>query len=209
MVHFDHLIVVAADIDEAGEALFRGLGLASTPGGRHQGLGTGNRIVPLGPDYIEIMGVVDPAEAAQSELGRWVAARADTGGGLGALCLRTENADEVADRLGLDPLPMSRERTDGTILSWKLVGLAETLADPSLPFFIEWAGPPEQHPGRNPADHRGDPTGISWVHLSGDRQRIERWIGPHRLDIRISDGAPGIVAAGISTKNGEIRLNTE
>ena len=51
--------------------------LPSVDGGRHPGWGTANRIVPLGDTYIELVTVVDEAEAAQSPFGRWVASAPD------------------------------------------------------------------------------------------------------------------------------------
>src|SRR5262245_6695165 len=71
----DHVIVVVADLDSAAGRLYREHGLASVAGGRHAGHGTGNRIVPLGSTYIELMAVVDPDEAASSPVGSWVGQR--------------------------------------------------------------------------------------------------------------------------------------
>ena len=47
-VWIDHVIYAVDDLDTAGAALFDREGLASVPGGRHEGWGTANRIVPLG-----------------------------------------------------------------------------------------------------------------------------------------------------------------
>ena len=76
MLAIDHVIVVVDDLDAAAARLLDEHGLASLPGGRHEGHGTGNRIVPLGPDYLELMAVVDADEAVGSPLGAWVAERA-------------------------------------------------------------------------------------------------------------------------------------
>src|SRR5262245_53549604 len=63
MLAIDHVILLAADLDHAAARLLKTHGLASLPGGRHPGHGTGNRIVPLGDSYLELMGVVDEVEA--------------------------------------------------------------------------------------------------------------------------------------------------
>jgi hypothetical protein len=54
-VRIDHVIYAAADLDEAAARIERELGLAVHGGGRHEGLGTHNRIVPLGGGYLELL----------------------------------------------------------------------------------------------------------------------------------------------------------
>jgi hypothetical protein len=197
VLRFDHLIVAVSDLDAAAARLLDRHGLASTPGGRHEGLGTGNRIVPLGEDYIELMAVVDPDEADNNPLGQWLQAHSADDDRLAALCLRTDDLDAVASRLGLTPLPMSRVKDDGTTLSWRLAGLE--------PFFIQWdRGSP--HPGADPASHRVDPSGIAWVQLGGARDRLREWVGQESLALRVTAGDPGIRAAAIATAQGELLL---
>ena len=58
----------------AGRRMLERHGLGSVPGGRHHGWGTANSIVPLGPAYVELVAVVDEAEAQASDVGRRVAA---------------------------------------------------------------------------------------------------------------------------------------
>ena len=41
----------------------------SVAGGAHEGVGTHNRLVPLGADYVELLAIADPDEAAASPLG--------------------------------------------------------------------------------------------------------------------------------------------
>ncbi len=154
MLAIDHVIVVVADLEAAARRYEDELGLASVAGGRHPGHGTGNRIMPLGGAYLELMAVVDEEEAAASPLGAWVRGRvADTGGGPAALCLRTDDIDAVAARIGRAPLAMSRQRPDGVALDWHLVGLDDAITD-GLPFFIQWhvaeARPPRSRPRRAP-----------------------------------------------------------
>ena len=62
----DHVIVTVHELDAAARRYHEEHGLGSVPGGRHAGHGTGNRIVPLGTSYIELMAVVDGDEAASS-----------------------------------------------------------------------------------------------------------------------------------------------
>src|SRR3712207_4066457 len=159
MLEFDHVIVAVQDLASAAERFHAQYGLASLPGGRHTGLGTGNRIVPLGPAYVELMAVVDEAEAEQSPLAQWVKDLTRDGDRLAALCLRTNDIADVAERLDTEPLAMERARPDGGVLTWRLAGLAETLEDPSLPFFIQWDVPLNELPGNAEASHMVEPLG--------------------------------------------------
>jgi hypothetical protein len=199
MLRFDHVIMAVQNLDVAGRRLMERFGLASVPGGRHGGHGTGNHIVPLGSAYVELMAVVDPDEAAGSPLGRWVAAQTADGDRLAGWCLRTDDIDSLGERLDLTPQPMTRLRPDGVELTWRLAGLYEALAT-GVPFFIQWEVPPEHHPARALGDVEAD--GISWVEVGGDAHRLEEWLGPHDLDIRVVTGPPGIRHVGI----GEIVL---
>ena len=71
-LRMDHVIYAVDDLDEAAAGLFDREGLGSVPGGRHEGWGTANRIVPLGDTYLELIAVVDVDEAEGSEFGRGV-----------------------------------------------------------------------------------------------------------------------------------------
>lgn len=160
MMELDHVIIVADDLDVAATRLFADFGLGSLAGGRHAGHGTGNRIVPLGSTYVELMAVVDPAEAATSPMGRWAASHASASLRPSAVCLRTDDIQEVASLLGEVPLAMDREKPDGSRLSWQLAGLDGMLGTDNLPFFIQWHGDPTDHPGASPAPHRVTSRGI-------------------------------------------------
>jgi hypothetical protein len=120
----DHLLIKVSDLDAPYP-------LPSVEGGRHPGWGTANRIVPLGATYIELVTVVDEAEAAHSAFGRWVAGAPDGPMGWAA---RTDDLDAVAERFALTITDGAR----GT-LRWRLAGVEQAAADPSRPFFIEWA----------------------------------------------------------------------
>lgn len=46
MLLFGHAIILTADVHETGTRLFEEHGLSAVPGGRHEGHGTANLIVP-------------------------------------------------------------------------------------------------------------------------------------------------------------------
>jgi hypothetical protein len=56
----DHLVVVARTLDEGAAWVERHLGAAPVEGGRHESMGTHNRLLSLGPEtYLEVM-AIDP-----------------------------------------------------------------------------------------------------------------------------------------------------
>ena len=67
----DHIIIGAKDLKAASDHIYRTYGLASYEGGRHQGWGTENIIVPLGEAYLEIAAVFDEAIAKEIDWGRF------------------------------------------------------------------------------------------------------------------------------------------
>ena len=161
--------------------------LPSVEGGRHPGWGTANRIVPLGDAYIELVRVVDAAEAARSPFGRWVLAAPP--GPLG-WAVRTDRLDEVAARLGLTVSDGSRIGRDGRPIEWRLAGVEQAAAEPCLPFFIEWA------PGTTLPGNAGEGAEIA-LELSGEAGRLSGWLGEHRLPITVRPGAPAIVGIDV------------
>ena len=192
MIELDHVLIAVADLDAAARQVEDRFGLTSVEGGRHQGLGTANRIVPLGETYLELVAVVEDAEAAASGFGSWVA-----GEQLPRLlgwCVRTDALDEAADRLGLAIADGTRARPDGTVLRWRMAGLERSADEPSLPFFIEW-GPGTPYPGEALAQS----ATIDELRLQGDPERIGQWVAGANLPLSIGEGEPailGVVLAG-------------
>jgi hypothetical protein len=196
-VRIDHVIYATGDLDAAAARLEADLGLMSVEGGRHEGLGTHNRIVPLGAGYLELMAVNDSEAASGSELARMLHARiAEAMEGLFAWAVAVQDIEGVAARLGT---PVTAIRREG--LSARLTGLAEALHEPCLPFFIV------RDPGVPDPGGAADAGGISWVEVAGDHARLEHWIGDDRLPMRVVEGAPGIRAMGIGRR--ELRTGEE
>jgi hypothetical protein len=199
----DHVVVIVEDLDAAARRYHERHGLASVEGGRHLGHGTGNRIIPLGTSYIELMAVVDRDDAGSSPLGSWVERRlVEVGESPAALCLRTDDIEGAARRTGREPVPMARTRPDGVQLEWRLVALDAALNE-GLPFFIQWHVDEVDHPGREQVEHRCAAVGIDWVELGGDKNRLPAWLGPHELPLRHVDGAPAPHRLAVALANGE------
>ena len=181
------MIWATADLGAASERLERTHGLRTAGGGRHDGMGTHNRIVPLGGGYLELLAVADAEEAAGSALGRAVTGRlASVGEGLMSWAVAAEDVTAVAARLGTELVTITRQGFTG-----RLTGVAEAMAEPGLPFFVERdAGVPDPGAGA----HAG---GITWIELAGDAARLDAWLGGAELPLRVRPGAPSLLAVGI------------
>ncbi len=95
----DHLVIAVADPDTAAAELARDLGLEAGGGGRHDALGTFNRLVWLGDAYIELIGVFDRTLAEGSWIGAPTVRTLDAGGGLATWAVATDALDDDVARL--------------------------------------------------------------------------------------------------------------
>src|SRR3954465_5030494 len=131
-MRIDHVIYATADLDGAAARIETDLGLPAVGGGRHEGLGTHNRIVPLGEGYLELLAIADAEEAAASDLRRAVRQRGAHGGegragggagGGGALggAGGVEGVAPHAARVGIEQTTIARQG-----MSAQLAGLAES-----------------------------------------------------------------------------------
>lgn len=199
----DHLILCVQDLGLAARHLGK-LGLESVEGGRHQGHGTMNRIVPLGESYLELVAVLDRDEAALSPFGSWVSGRAAVEPAVDAVCLRSSDLDEVCDRLGLIATPMSRLRPDGLELRWRVAGLEEALSR-SLPFFIEWEVADVLLPGRSPVSHPAGSVTMGTVTMSGNPLTLGSW-AKGAGGVSVDPGEPGAISAELITPTGVLMI---
>ncbi len=89
----DHAIVGVRKL-EAARRQWAKLGFTITPRGRHKGWGTANYCIMFETDYVELLGIVDPA-AFTNKLDRFLKIRE----GLMGLAFSTETAEEVSAAL--------------------------------------------------------------------------------------------------------------
>ena len=202
-MQIDHVLVALADLDGGRRVFAERHGLDVVEGGRHPGWGTQNAIVPLGDAYIELIAIADEAEAATSLLGQWVGRTASSAGAPLGWAVRTDELDAIAARLDLDVTPGSRATRDGRVLRWRLAGLEEAAAEPSLPFFIEWAnGTP--FPGRIPTQHPAGAARLARIEVRGDPSRIADWLGGHELPVIVERGEPALACIVLASDAGEL-----
>jgi len=204
-VELDHVLIAVGDLSAAASVLEGRYGLTSIEGGRHPGWGTANRVVPLGAAYLELVAVVDHAQASKSAFGSWVAhGSSDSLRPLG-WAVRTDDLDAVATRLHLAVAAGSRETRDGRRLQWRLAGVEQSAAQPTLPFFIQW----EQEtplPGSAPVQHAAGEVAIRNLRLTGDADHLAAWLGEHRIPLSVRRGEPALTAVVLATGDGDIVL---
>ena len=103
-----------------------------------------------------------------------------------------------------------RHRPDGTELKWKQIGINGLIADPQLPFFIQWDSPRALHPSNG-----ADPAySLACLEIAGDPQRVSEWLGESveapLEDVKVEwvapHGTPGIIAVQVQTPHGLVRL---
>jgi hypothetical protein len=182
-VRIDHVIYGTADLAAAAVRIQADLGLTAVAGGRHDGQGTLNRIVPLADgSYLELLAVADPAEASGSRIGALVQAAIARGDGLLAWAVAVDDIATVAARLGTEIVTVGRDGMTG-----RLTGAAEALAEPCLPFFIE-------RPGASGAP--ASPA-VRWIEVAGDAARLADWLGDAQLPVRVVAGAPRVCALAV------------
>ena len=189
---------------EAEARRIEALGLAVVDGGRHPGPGTGNRIVPLGEAYFELLGVVDQQEAERNPYGQALLRQTRQGNRLVRWSLRTDEIERVALERGLQPEKRARRRPDGVLLTWQAAGLDLALKESWLPFFMQWDHP-EQYPGLLPVQHAIQPQGIAWLELTpGNMDHLARWIGSASVPLKyIEKSTPGLHRVGLRLPGGD------
>jgi hypothetical protein len=204
-VRLDHVLLAVRDLDEAAGHLESEHGLTSYVGGSHPAWGTGNRIVPLGGSYLELIAVVDESTAATTDIGRWVAAGAAALGAPIGWVVRPNDLDAMTERLGITAFEGSRERPDGVTLRWRMAGIERARAAPALPWFIDWEDR-ATYPGA-----AGTPVAarVTRIELEGDSSALDAWLGPHDLPLDVRDGTAGLVAVDIDGPRGALTLRRE
>ncbi len=184
LLGIDHVVIACPDPDAAADELEKRVGLRAGGGGRHEALGTFNRLVWLGDTYLELIGVLDHLAAERSWVGAPTVRALDRGGGLATWAVSTNDLDGdvarlKADRSGLtDARAGERVRADGQVVRWRLAAPG-SLGPNEAPFLIEH-----------------DPTAAEWT----PADRAARAHGPHPLGgavwleiLEIPVGDPGAV----------------
>ena len=190
------------------------LGAPLVDGGRHPRFGTRNFVLPLnGGTYLEVVTYLEHPATDGSPFGRAVKSRVDEGSGWLGWVVAVDDIEPLEQRLGRESVEGHRVRPDGYDLKWKQLGVNGLLADPQLPFFIEWSSGSDQHPSV------GASAGLELaaLEIAGDPAVVGEWLGvdpEHPLeDVAVSWATPddetgaGIVSATFHTEHGDVVLD--
>jgi hypothetical protein len=211
----DHVLMPVADLEAGASQIAARFGLQGLPGGRHPKAGTANVIVPLGPQYLELIAIVDPEEVASNRLGGRVASALREGRTFVAWALRTEDLDALRARLlaaGWELPPISegsRKRPDGQVLSWRTQDVDVGPEPSPIPFVIEWRVPDGSHPGEAAASHGVGRAMLRRVVVGardqrGASERIRMLLGDSPLyEVRKAD-LDGVQQVVLDTGEGEL-----
>ncbi len=193
------------------ERLGASAGGAFVDGGRHPRFGTRAFVLPLaGGSYLEVVTVLDHPSADSAPFGQAVRRRADGGGGWLAWVIAVDDMSVIEDRVGRPAVAGHRVRPDGVDLAWRQLGVYELLADPQLPFFVQWLVDPAEHPSAGAAHG----VRIQALEVCGSPERLAEWIGAppeHLLDdveVRwVESSGHGLHAVHLDTPHGVVRLD--
>lgn len=203
----DHLIWAVPDLD-GGVADFAELaGATAVAGGRHPGVGTHNALLGLDQKrYFEII-APDPSQDSGRGFGKWV--RRVTAPTLLTWAARCDDIEAVARQArgaGLETTPvasMSRQRPDGSKLSWQILFLNGHDHGMLLPFFIQW------HHGEHPCDGLAEAMSLTRFRLQSPAvEGLRRLLAALGLaNIEIQSGSPSLIA-DLATPKGTITLQS-
>lgn len=174
-MHVDHLIFAASPAGLTADAarLAEALGAEYKDGGFHPRFGTRNHIIPLADArYIEIVEVLDHPAAEKAPFGQAVRARSNMGGGWMGWVVSVDDLAPIEERLERGAVDGSRLFPDGRRLEWMQIGIKGLIADPQLPYFLQWKSPEEVRPAALHGDVR-----LKGLEISGSADRLSEWLG--------------------------------
>lgn len=227
----DHLLIGVEDLKAARQRYER-LGFRTTPRGRHIGWGTANYCIMFANDYLELLGIVDPAQFTNN-LDTFLA---EQGEGLLGAAFVGEDLDRAAAALaekgvktdGPQQLKRTLELPEGDVLpEFRLLHLPPE-ATPGLRAFLcrhltpELVWQPQWLDHPNGATHVAgltvvvdDPGTLALAYpdlfgqgaVSTTDRLVEVACGPCRLRFTDPDGLPALHPQATKTRKGPIAMD--
>lgn len=202
----DHLLYGVPDLDAGMADVEDRLGVRPVPGGRHEAYGTRNALVSLGPTtYLEVI-APDP-ELPPPARGRLFGLDALEAGRLVTWVLRRERIEEAAGLarsrgVGLGPVQAgSREKPDGSVLTWRLTDPRAMPMDGVVPFLIAWGETP--HPAGSAPD-AGELVGLSLRHP--EPEAVRGALSALGVEAPVEEAPRPGLSATVRTGAGEVTL---
>ncbi len=203
MYQLDHVVLAAPDLDRAKREFETRTGVLPVDGGPHGGMGTRNALIGIdAQSYIEII-APDPGQAPGANFGAELARLPQME--LLHWAVRVRDCADIearAKRAGLSPTPVrrqTRQRTDGVLLRWSVLGLRGHDAGGLLPFYIDWGETP------HPAIDAPCVEASFAVTLPRERPWTDL-LTPAPEGVRVGSGVPGM-RLNISTRRGELTFH--
>jgi len=213
-MRLDHVSYAASSghLADTVQRLGAAIGTGFVDGGMHPRFGTRNFVLPLsGGTYIEVVGALDHPATDRTPFGQAVKMRAELGGGWMGWVVAVDDIAPVEARLDRPAVEGNRHRPDGFDLRWKQIGVNDTMADPQLPFFVQWLVPTTEHPS---SGANGTAARISRLEIAGDPSRVSEWLGSpveHLLDdidvVWVDADDAGVVAVYVDGPHGTVCLD--
>jgi hypothetical protein len=211
-MRLDHMsyACTSGELADVVQRIGSDLGATFRDGGRHPQFGTRNFILPLaGGCYVEVVAALDHPASEKAPFGQAVSRRAADGGGWLSWVVAVDDISPMEARLGREARPGHRIRPDGHDLNWKQLGVIDVMADPQLPFFVEWQCDATEHPSAG-----AGPVSIGRIEIAGDPDTISVWLGEpkdHPLDDIsvewVDADEQGLVAVWFETPVGSVRID--
>jgi len=208
----DH-VSYAAEVDglkATAARLAKKLGVNPVDGGVHPRFGTRNIILPLAHErYVEVVQVLDHPASDKAPFGQAVRARSEAGGGWLGWVVCVDDLAEAEQRLGLEGVVGSRHRPDGVQLKWRQLGVRGLMADPQVPYFIQW-----DDKSVHPSVGATNDVTICGLQIAGDPKRVCEWLGLPAdqtstvIDFTFVDpcGTPCLQAVTFDTPRGPVTI---
>lgn len=192
------------------ERLAARLGVEPVYGGVHPSFGTRNIILPLAHErYVEVVEPLDHPASDKASFGQAVRARCETGGGWMGWVVRVDDLAVVEQRVGRAGVEGYRTRPDGVRHTWRQLGVRGLLADPQLPYFVEW-DEDTVHPSADAT------TAVTIKHLTiaGSPDRVRDWLGIDpddtssviEFEFVAPAGHPGLLSVTFATPAGDVTI---
>jgi hypothetical protein len=205
----DHILLGCNDLERGIAFVYQHTGVRAAFGGVHPGAGTQNALLSLGESrYLEII-APDPKQPSSVDsrnlkaltddpvLVGWAVHRAD----IDAFAVRLKKQGFVIE----GPMPGSRKRPDGRVLTWKVMRLKD---DPTqlLPFFIEWSAD-SIHPSVD------SPQGCRLMRFEAfapdaDARAVSGQVKALDLDLPLAEGGNSLLVATIAGPKGQLEVTS-
>lgn len=200
----DHLVFAVPDLERGMDIIEEVLGVRPVLGGRHPDYGTHNALLSLGPTtYLEVI-AADP-ELARPPRGRLFGLDEIEGPEMRTWAVRNENILTLASEVlgsGIGPIEEGRrERSDGSVLHWRLSDPYAMPHGGAIPFLISWGDTP--HPA-SAVPSGGELVGLAIQHPNAEDVRES--LAALGISIEVVEADDFGLIATIRTPDGVVEL---